>query len=258
MSLNTIPVFYYGYGVDDTNYTLDFDEGIGEVTAEIEVGDYTLTKLADAIAVALNTVGTINYVVSVDRVTRKFTISADSNFTLFAASGSSLGTSIFSTIGFDAIDKSGTNSYTGESVTGNEYSPQFLVQEYIDFEDFEEASQENVNESASGEVEVVSFGKRNFMQMNMTFSTDINQGYNSPIETRASGVSELREFLRFAISKSEMEFMKDRANRSSFETIILESTPANRSGTGYRLRELTNRGLPGYFESGTLKFRKVT
>ena len=51
--------------------------------------------------------------------------------------------------------------------------------------------------------------------------------------------------------------MPDRDTPSTFTKCILESTPADKNGTGFRLRELYSSGLTNYFESGTLKFREV-
>jgi hypothetical protein len=36
---------------------------------------------------------------------------------------------------------------------------------------------------------------------------------------------------------------------------MLESTPEDAKGLKYKLKELYGQGLPGYFETGVLKFR---
>jgi hypothetical protein len=93
------------------------------------------------------------------------------------------------------------------------------------------------------------------MEFNLTLATDLDQGRNGIIRTDSSGVFKLREFLAYCITKGDLEYMPDKNDRSTYQTIILESTPSSSSGTGYRLEELYGRGLPEYFETGKLKWR---
>ena len=61
----------------------------------------------------------------------------------------------------------------------------------------------------------------------------------------------------FATGKFRMEFFKDRDDTNNSKNVILERTRQSRSGTGFRLVELYNRGLPGFFETGNIVFREV-
>lgn len=254
--INTKSIFYYIESVTNDNFYLNFDEGSGELTAQIATGHYTHQDLALAVQSAMNEVGTQSYTVIFNRDDRTFTISSASAFDLLCFSGTEAGVSIFSLLGFSSVDLTGQTIYTG-GVSGSEYRPQFKLQDYVDQEDFRESIQAVVNESASGVVETISFGTKKFFEFNIPFITDIEQGAGSVIETNLSGVSSARQFLRFCTTKKNLEFMPDRNNRTLFFKVLLESTEESSNGTGYRLKELYTKNLPYYFETGKLVFRLV-
>lgn len=257
MSLTTFSRFYYGHIVTAENCTIDFDEGGSEITASIDVGSYTLTDYANAVAAAMTEAGDLTYSASVNRATRVITLSAGSNFTLRVSSGSTLGTTAFTMMGFTGANRTGASSYAGNTASGSAYSPQFILQDHIASENWKEAVEAVVNVSASGQVEVVSFGEARFVQMNIKFITDIPQG-GGPITNNATGVADARSFMEYAITKAPVEYMPSVSALSTYQKLILESTPQSSKGTGYRLKELYDTGLPGYFETGVLKWRVVT
>lgn len=257
MSLTTHSKFYYGYTVDDESNQIDFDEGGGELTAELEVGEYTMTDLATEIERALNAAGANEYTVTVNRSTRIFTVAADANFDLLVSSGSHAGTTAFTTFGFTGADRTGTDTYDGNAAAGTEYSTQFILQSHVSSEDLRGALFSTVNKSASGKSEVVTFGEEAFTEFNMKYVTDIAQGSGGPIRNRADGVSQLRTFMRHIITRAPVEFMPDEDTPATFESLELESTPEDQNGLKYRLKELYANGLPGYFETGVLKFRVI-
>ena len=255
MTIKTKSTFYYGHTITLQNQAINFDEGGGSpLTATIDLGEYTLNTFADAVASAMNLAGTQEYSVSVDRFTRTLTISAPLNFSLLPVTGADANQSAFELMGF-TVDVSGSNSYAGDSPSGSAYSPQFLLQRYVDFTDDVETNNVSVNESASGRVEVVSYGQIEFMTCNITFATDIvPQGV---IEENPTGVKDLNDFMRYLITKAPVEFIPDRNNPNVFTDTLLERTPESQNGTSFRLRELYARNLTGYFEPGTLRFRKI-
>lgn len=257
MALNTHSRFYFGFDIDSTNNAIDFDEGSGEIQATVSVGSYTITEFAAEIETALNAVGGQTYTVSLNRNTRKITISAGSNFSLLISSGSRSGSTAYTLAGFTGADLSGASSYTGDSKSGSEYTTQFKLQDYVPSSDFQRAANAVVNKSVSAQVEVVKFGTEKFIEANFRFLTDRTQGSGSPIRNRPTGVSDFRTFLQFMVTKAPFEFMPDENDQATFEKVILESTPSERDGIGYKLRELVNLGLPGFYESRTLKFRVV-
>lgn len=258
MTINTRPIFYYGYTIGANNIYLNFDEGGLELTAIIQAGTYSFEDLADEIALRMNAVGSQTYSVTTDRDNRTYTISASSSFSILFDSGANAGGSIADVIGFPSTDLTGSNSYTG-SAAGNAYEPTFPLQDYIALDDFQEFSDASVNESSSGNVEFFTSGLRKFTEFNITFVTNNSMRKAGGLfVNNPNAVSELRDFLEFAITKGPIEFMPDKNNRSlgNTQTLILERTPTSSTGTGFRLRELYARGLAGFFETGRLKFRE--
>ena len=93
------------------------------------------------------------------------------------------------------------------------------------------------------------------MDCNITLATDIiPQG---AIKENINGISDLREFMLYAINKNPIEFISDLDVPTLFESCLLESTKADSKGTGFKLYELYSRKLTGYFETKTLTFRKL-
>lgn len=257
MSLSTHSKFYYGFEVGSDNLYIDFDEGSGELSAVVEVGSYTLTQFADKIQSALNETGTLEYVVTVDRATRKLTISADANFDLLLTSGSHSGTSVMPTAGFNGADLAGDDSYEGDSSTGTVYTTQFILQSHVDQEDNRAATYGTVNKSASGKIEVVTFGTESFIKFDIRYVNDRDNGPDGPIRYNPTGIDELRALMQYLTTKGPIEFMADEDAPSSFVSMFLESTPEDAMGLKFELKEQYAKGLPGYFDTGTLKFRVI-
>lgn len=257
MSLSTFSKFYFGHTVTNTNGSIDFDEGSGEIQATLNPGDYSLEEYVAEIKRAMDAAGGQAYSVSVNRTTRFITISATSNFDLLTNTGSRFGTGAWSMMGFStAADFTGANTYTGGSGSGSEYLPQSLLVDHIPADNFVEKTDATVNESASGRVQVVTFGTTNFIQFTIRLSTDITQPTCvSYIETQANGVANLRAFMDYIVTKAKFEFMPNRGSPNSFFKVILESTEKSRQGTAYQLSEIKN--APGYFSAGKMVLRVV-
>lgn len=253
MSIFTKPVFYYGFTVTTNDIYINFDEGLGELTALVSAGRYSFEGLTQAVASALNSIGGQEYTVVTNRDTRRYTISAPSNFDLLFGTGSNSGLSIRDVMGYSQTDKTGSNSYTSENTAGSEFIPQFPLQNFVAPEDFTEFASANVNESGSGLVETYSIGTRSFFEFNMRPITNNRlRNYNNQ-----SAIEQAREFLNYCITKGELEIMRDGDSKNSFETILLERSATSSTGTGLKLNELYGNGLTGFFESGLLRFRKV-
>jgi hypothetical protein len=257
MSLNTRSAFYYGHIVDETNNNLSFDEGGSELIGVLNVGAYTLTDYANEVIRALNEAGADTYSVVINRATRILTISSDgTTFNILTTSGSTAGTTAWTMAGFTGADKTGSLSYAGDTGSGSAFLPQFLLQSYVSFDDNVRFNKSRVYESASGIVQSVSYGTLNFMECNVKFATNIDQGKNSPIETNLTGEADLRAFLNGVIQKGNIEFIPDRDTPATFTKCVLESTPASKQGTAFVMKELYGMGLAGYWETGKLVFRK--
>lgn len=254
--IETRSSFFYLDPVDSTNLYLDFKEGAGsELTADISVGKYTHSELPAAISAALNGIGALTYTVTLDRDARKFTIAASGAFTLLISTGSHVGANIFPLLGFTGADTSSSASHTANLQAGTEYRPQFYLQDWVDATDNQKSISPAVNKTASGEIEVVKFGIEKFYDFSIMLVTDIDQKGTGFVETDLNGVANLRAFMQFCAAKNNLEFMPDRDTRADFFKVLLESTEAVTNGTGYKLKELYDKGLPNYFESGKLVFR---
>lgn len=255
----TRSMFYYGHTVDETNYKIDFKEGADPVlVAEVAIGEYTPTDFCTAVARALNLVGTFDYTVTFNRTTRIITVTAvGGSFVLLAATGDNAANSTLPLMGFTA-DSALATSAVGTAASGFVWRPQFKIQDFVDFQDQQEAVDGVSRESTSGKVESVRFGTTYFMDARFTFITDIPQPGNNGIESNTSGVSEARDFMEYATTRADLEFMPDRDDVNTYVKCILDSTPESKDGISFKLKEQYSKGLIGYWDTGVLKFRLVT
>lgn len=254
MSLTTFSVFYYGHKITDDNYLIDIDEGSGEINVELPIGSYTLTTFVDVLESALNDFGTLTYSVTLDRNTREITISASASFDLLVSTGSSVGTSAWSIIGFSGSDRTGASTYTGNISSGSAYFPQYILQDHVSSDNYKKAVMSTVNESASGELEIVRFGTVRGVQFDIKYATDIPMD-GKLIKNNPAGVNDLNSFMDYVTDGNKIEFMEDESDRNTFQTLIIDSTPQSKDGIEYKLKELYDKGLPNFFETGTLQFR---
>lgn len=262
MALENRSKFYYGYRIQaqPQNGFLNIDEGGGEITLEIPVGSYTLTTLVDELRTTLLSQGTLDYTVSVNRDTRKITISASTPFDLLTNTGANSATSAWSLLGFDtSADKTGQTTYTSDFPSGKEYRPQFYLQSYVDPNDNQEKQQSTKNVATNGTtIEVINFGIARFIEFDIKFITsrlDIADG--TVILKNPTGLEDARDFFQDLTFLSEFEFIPDVSDTGTFFRCILESTPGFSDGTGYKLRELFNQNLKDVYESGVIRARVI-
>lgn len=256
--ITTNSAFIYGFVITTSNNKLDIDEGSGETPVTLAVGKYSPNGLMTEIASKLNAALDNTYAVTFNRSTRTVTISADADFDVLISSGSNSSLGVYTLLGLGASDLTGLSSYTGLIAAGSEYRPQMRLQDYISTAHNKRAIDAAVNKSTSGEIEVVSFGEERFMRCNIMFATDIVQPEGSVIKNNQTGVQDLIDFMDSLVDKEKIDFVPDLLNPSTFETLLLESTPESDNGVGYELKEEYSRGLPGYFQTGLLTFRKLS
>lgn len=258
MAISTKSLFYFGVSVSsNVNQYVNFSEGSGgELSGVFPVGNYSMYSSVLKLQAVLNDKGALDYTVTLNRSTRKVTITATGTFSIKAATGSQASSSLWSWFGF-TTDRTGSNTYTSNGVIGSQYEPQFYLQNYISSNDFKVSVSEKINQSASGNIEVVRFGNVSKTQFSVEYATDIVQNSGSVITNDASGVSNLRNFLISITNKIPIEFMANKAVPDSYETLLLESTESSSNGTGFKLNEMYGSGLPFYFSSGNLLFRKI-
>jgi hypothetical protein len=260
MAINTRSKFIYGHQITSLNNFINFREGAGpELTATLPEGSYALSDFVNVVANALNTASsTVEFTVSVDRLTQLITISGDNAFDLLVQTGNNAGNSTYPLLGFTGADRVGLQSYEGDSISGRQYLPQFPLNAFVNFDDDVDIIDAAVKTSADSITEVVSYGAVNFLTCNIKYITDVEMASNAPIENNPNGVADFRDFRDYIIRKRNIEIVLDR-DSTDFVKAFLESTPDKRDGTGLRLKELNLRGKgpANYFESGPLKFRKV-
>lgn len=254
--ITTYSKFYYGLEVTSETKYIDFDEGSGELTTEVQAGFYTLEELADAVEDALNEIGSDTYTVTVNRTTRVFTIASTGTFDLLWDTGTNTAETIGEVLGFSvAADDTGGSSYVADGAAGSVYIPQFKLQDYVSESDFRMLRNATKHKSASGLVEVINFGTDRFFEFSIKFATDIPQPSSGPIISNSSGVANLQSFMQWITKGGQIEFMPDSATPSTYYKLILDSGSGDSNGLGYKLLEQYGRGLVGYYESGVLKFR---
>lgn len=251
MGIKTYSAFTYGHTINESNKYIDFNEGAGELTATIEDGSYSLGDFVDAVALAMNDVGTQEYTLTLDRTTRFITISASGSFDLLPVTGSNNASSAFGLIGFSS-DVSGT-SLEGDLASGSYFEPQNILQKFVNYQDNVKTTNASKRQTPSGAVEVVSYGTVEFMECNITPITDITPQLS--ITSNANAVSEFRTFMNYCITKAPIEFIEDKDTPSIFRKTLLESTKESKDGVDFKIKELFAKKLFGYYESGTLVFR---
>jgi len=258
MSLKTFSTFYYDTDINFSQFALDFTEGGPEIQATIDIGSYTPSELVIEVQNKLNEVGANTYNVDFNRESRLVTISANANFNLLSLTGSRAASSVFERLGFlTTVNYTGSNTYTAPNPMGKVYSPQFILQSHISSANFKELVDASVNESANGDIEVVRFGTRSFIQMNIKYANDYTGFTRGPILENPNGVEDLRDFMTYITQKYKIEYMENEAVKSNFEKVLLETTQESSKGTAFTLKEMIGENLPQFFETGLLKFRKV-
>lgn len=258
MSIDTFSAFTYGHTITEDNQWINFSEnGVDELAAQINIGAYTLADFANKVAQAMNEVGTLNYTCTVNRETLKLTISADSNYWLYVTTGTNVSISAYSLMGF-TTDRSDVNNQESDNISGSAYYPQFKLQRFVDFDQNVSFKNSSVNESASGVVEVVSYGEVRIMEADLAIFTSLKTD-GQHIRNNPNGYQDAINFLHYIITKAPIEFIYDADNlgTSQIVDVILESTESDRSGTGIKIKELYATLAPDYFSAGLLKFRQL-
>lgn len=260
MSLETFSAFYYGFTINELNNKINFNEGSGELVATIDSGSYSFSELMLAAKTAMDAVASVNtYLLSINRTTRQASITGDTGvFDLLTNSGSQSGVSAFPLLGYStAGDLTGLLTYESQGPGGSEYIPQFILQSYVEPGDHKERIDSSINESASGNVEVVGFGTREFISMDIKFITDLPMD-GRVIRNNPTGHQDAKDFMTGLIERGNLEFMPSISDRATFLKVKLESTPESEQGTGFKLKEMTGESLPFIYGTGILKFRVVS
>ena len=206
----------------------------------------------------MNAASLVDFIVTVNRSTRKIVITSTVVFSLLSNTGPTAGANAYTVLGFStAVDKTGLMSYQGDFSIGFVYNTQFFLQGYKDPSTNRKAIDGVVNRSASGVTEVIKFGNERFMECDVNFITDLIQQQGSIVRTNESGVASFISLMEWLTDKAPVEFMFNENKPDLFQEFELESTPQSSNGLDYDLTELYDRGLSDYFNSGRLKFKLI-
>ena len=279
MTLKTEPIFYYGFEVTSDYTWIDFREGeLGsELSVSLDVGVYNLEEIRSLIENALNETGTLNYTVSVDRSTRKLSIMSGEYFELLLGTGSHSDKSALKCFGFSNYPVWGEKHLYGEPdlfygdtdtglfpvhsakfKAGFSFDPQFCAQDFRDADNNSALRSPSVNESVDGScVEVISFGEDRFYDFNFRYITNLAMPCGGPIRNDPNALDNVNAFMGWAIKRKVIEYIPDKRNPNIFYKIRLEKSRGSSKGTGYSLKELYSRGLPDFYETGILTFRRL-
>lgn len=257
MALKTHSVFYYGHKVDENNNLICFKEGAGpEKIAQLPVGSYTLTKFLEVVSAALNAASSLAWSYTVDRSTRIVTFTSSGTASLLWGTGSVYLNSPAVLLGYAQTDILNQTSFVGSSGTGSEYRPQFPLQDYKGKDQNKKLVNAVVTKSASGDtVSVQSFGVDRSIKCNIKWVT--NQPTDGLLRRNPQAVEQLKDFMDYIVEKNPIEFMEDENETYEFDKVYLDSSANSGDGTAYELTEYVDRGLPEYFETGTLSFKVI-
>jgi hypothetical protein len=258
MALNKYSAFYYGHTITKSNYYINIGEAYLdpiERVGRVAIGAYTLTKFGDLVATALNSAGSQEYTVTLDRTTRKFTISAVNNFELLLDTGSNKTTSVYTLLGFTGtVDLTGSNSYEADSQSGEAYITQTPLANFSDFKYNKEKAEAVVRSTPAGITEVISYST--LERMICDFPAITNYVPQRFIRATETGLDEAEAFLDYCITKAPMEFLEN-YEEVEYTPCILDKTSKNSKGVGYQLKERVRDQLPGYYSIAGLTFLKI-
>lgn len=254
MQLLNNSTFYYGWQITQFNRFLDFNDGTLR-TATLDIGSYTSSGLASMIKKKMDALSALDFTISFNRTTRKFTISSTAAFSLPALTGPSSALSVMPLLGFDLVNKTGFSTYTGENTSAFSFTTQFPIQSFKDTSINRKAIDGVINESTSGKVEVIKFGNNRFMEGEMLFITNVIQSSGSIIRSNPTGLTEYTKLIEWLTEKYPIEFMVDSSVVSTYQEFLLESSETDSKGLNYEIIELYDIGLADYYRSGKLTFR---
>lgn len=281
MTLKTLPIFHYGFEVLEECTWVDFREYIDdvmgpEISFELKVGVYCSEEIRSMLEVAFNLVGTLNYTVAYDKFTRRYKIHADDYFELLVGTGTNSGSSLLKCLGFGSYPVYGEDHLYGDPSldygdvdtglfvihrakfpAGFVFEPQFKIQDFIDAENNEALRAASKQESTSGEVEVLHFSTDRTYVFNFKYITNREMPCGGPIRNDPNAVESVNSFMSWAIRQKVIEYYPDKSNMETSFKIRLEKAKGNSKGLGYRLKELTSKNLPGFFETERVTFRRL-
>lgn len=257
--IKTHSKFWYGWEVTEANRKIDFIEpsDLSSRVAVLRIGKYSSSELCDEIKRKLSAEGALTYQCSFDRLTKKFTISTVSNFGLLANTGPNGSEGVWDLLGYStASDYSGASSYTAQSESCIEYTPQFKLQGASEVGQSKQFRDATYSRSSAGVGELSHFGTAEQIEHEIRLITDILQPTENFIRNDPNGKLNAQMFLDWARHKALVEFMPDENDPLTFHQLRLMSTEYDSNGLGFSLIE-DYQTIPNYFRSGKLRWEVV-
>lgn len=251
MALSAKSLFLFNLDINTTNNSLDFRAASGgpELQATLITGYYDSTSLAAEIVRAMEEVDSLNsYTVTIDRTTNdgtsnRVTISTSGSYLdLLFGTGSRVGSSVRSILGYTLADKTGATSYESESNMGTILIPALVGYSYTPTTARRKVFG-SLNISATGQKEAIVFQIQEFFSVQFKY------------EPSASMLVTWPSLMNWLIQQRPIEFTPEISNPNSFIQCTLETTPAESKGLGYTMREMLPE-FPGLWDTGLMTFRK--
>jgi hypothetical protein len=251
MALKTQSLILYSYEVLTSAQYIDFQSTSGGpvLTAVVNLGEYSLTNLLQAIASAMAEADSTNvYTLTANRnimggYQNRVSISSNgSYFKLLFGSGPHASTSLASLLGFNQVDYTGATSYIGAQTTGTSLIPAYIGYNYNDDQNQAKVFGA-VNVSAVGLKEAIVFQIQNFLDVEFKYEAK-------------SALPNWNSFWTWAIQQRPFDFTPEISNPNTFYQVTLEKTPADSKGLGYLMKEMLP-DFPNYYQTGAINLRVV-
>lgn len=251
MALTDKSLFLYGFQVTTSNQYIPFrNVNLGaEIDAVIPVGFYTLSTLATAIVLAMNTADPSNsYTCTVDRtfssnLQNRVTIATSGAFlSLLFNSGTTSASCIAPLIGFTtASDQTGSTSYQSSSTSGTALETSWYGFNY----QRPEANLQTIGAvslSASGVKETVYWSVQQFISVEFRY------------EGQAFVISSWLNLMEWMIKGQPFEFTPEVKTPSTFYSVTLEKSSKDGKGLGFMMKEMIP-DFPLLYQTGPIEMR---
>ena len=250
-------LFLYGFDITQFNRYINFKSAaLGpELTATLDVGNYTCTQLLAHIASKMSTADGVNiYTLSIDRTINSGTenrIHIETNgsyLDVLFLSGTQADNSPRDLLGFGSVDLTGFTSYSSSAPGGTILLPDYPTWNY-NGPDNMIVNDGVKNVSASGIKETLVFAQMRFIQGQWKYINNFKTN---------TQLTQWQTFLKYATRQLQFEFTPSiNEDSEKFYQVTLESTAKDSNGLGYELQQMNGVGLYRFYDSGLLKFRVI-
>lgn len=250
MALVGNSLFLFDLDITSSNRSLDFRAvSLGPIRmATLNLGSYSATDLLAEIKRAMEAADPTNtYTVTINRTlsggtSNRITISTSGAYLdLLFGTGPRVVTSVASTIGFAATDRTGATTYTGTTQAGTVLLPEMTGYSYLG-PDFLQTNFGALSVTAGGQKEAVIWSIQRFIQVEFKYEPEMKV------------ITEWAPFMGWAIQQKPFEFTPNVSFPTVVYKVTLESTSADGKGLGYKMAEMLP-DFPFSYQTGMLKMR---